>query len=319
VEDYLPETVNSIINQTYKNLEIILIDDGSPDRCGDMCEEYAVMDRRVKVIHKVNGGLSSARNIGLQVCSGEFIFCIDSDDVADIHVLGEMVKAAQNTKANLVTCGVKDFIDGEKVDFSNFVSEEKPIIYISLDACKMMFYMREISGGVLGHLIHKDLLNYLVFEENKLYEDVIPVFLCTVNANKVAHLNQDLCAYRHRVTSQSNQGFSIKEMDNIEMLQKVMNIIIHEFPELKKSCASKVLSSNLHVLSMIPMSDRSKFSKQIKVIWDNVKKYRKTVLNDKEARKKAKYGAILSYAGCFWMHWIGRCQLKYRDKIRYWN
>ena len=80
VEDYLDKCVNSIVNQTYKNLEIILVDDGSPDNCPAMCDEWAKKDKRIKVIHKQNGGLSSARNAGLDICTGDYIMFVDSDD-----------------------------------------------------------------------------------------------------------------------------------------------------------------------------------------------------------------------------------------------
>ena len=80
VETYLPTCIESIINQTYKNLEIILVDDGSPDKCGTICDEYALRDSRIRVLHKENGGLSSARNSGMKVMKGEFITFIDSDD-----------------------------------------------------------------------------------------------------------------------------------------------------------------------------------------------------------------------------------------------
>ena len=80
VEQYLDKCVNSIINQTYKNLEIILVDDGSPDNCGKMCDEYAKNDNRIVVIHKENGGLSDARNAGIEIAKGKYISFIDSDD-----------------------------------------------------------------------------------------------------------------------------------------------------------------------------------------------------------------------------------------------
>ena len=80
VEKYLDRCVDSIINQTYKNLEIILVDDGSPDNCPQMCDDYAKKDSRIKVVHKENGGLSDARNVGMEVATGEYVSFIDSDD-----------------------------------------------------------------------------------------------------------------------------------------------------------------------------------------------------------------------------------------------
>lgn len=83
VEEYLERCIDSVVNQTYKNLEIILVDDGSPDRCGDICDTWALRDTRIKVIHKKNGGLSDARNAGMSLATGEFIAFVDSDDVVE--------------------------------------------------------------------------------------------------------------------------------------------------------------------------------------------------------------------------------------------
>ena len=87
VEKYIDKCVDSIINQTYKNLEIILVDDGSPDNCGDIADKYAELDNRIKVIHKSNGGLSDARNAGLDISTGEFICFIDSDDYVEMDMI----------------------------------------------------------------------------------------------------------------------------------------------------------------------------------------------------------------------------------------
>ena len=90
VEKYLRQCVDSVINQTYKNLEIILVDDGSPDNCGKICDEYAEKDKRVKVIHQLNKGLSGARNTGTEQASGEYIAFVDSDDWLDVHMYEDL-------------------------------------------------------------------------------------------------------------------------------------------------------------------------------------------------------------------------------------
>ena len=92
VETYLHQCVDSILNQTYRNLEVILVDDGSPDGCPAICDEYAAMDNRVKVIHKKNGGLSDARNAGMAISRGEFLNFVDSDDVLPVDALENMLR-----------------------------------------------------------------------------------------------------------------------------------------------------------------------------------------------------------------------------------
>jgi len=105
-ESYLVECLESIICQTYKNLEIILIDDGSPDNCGKICDKYAQKDNRITVIHKANGGPSSARNIGLDIAKGEYIAFVDSDDYIALNMYDELINIAEKENADIVICGL---------------------------------------------------------------------------------------------------------------------------------------------------------------------------------------------------------------------
>ena len=109
VEEYLRECVDSIINQTYKNLEIILVDDGSPDKCGEICDEYARNDSRITVYHKENGGLSDARNYGIDRCNGEYITFVDSDDVLKSNFVETLMGLIEEYDADVAVSGVKNF------------------------------------------------------------------------------------------------------------------------------------------------------------------------------------------------------------------
>ena len=104
VESYLEQCISSIIKQTYKNLEIILVNDGSPDNCGKLCDIYAKKDSRIKVIHKKNGGLSDARNVALDIATGDYIGFVDSDDWININMYEVLINEAKNEDADIVEC-----------------------------------------------------------------------------------------------------------------------------------------------------------------------------------------------------------------------
>ena len=108
VEEYLNQCIESIVNQTYQNLQIILVDDGSPDRCGEMCEEWARRDKRIEVLHKKNGGLSDARNAGLAIATGDCIAFVDSDDWIEPTMYEAMLSVLAKENADLVACGIVD-------------------------------------------------------------------------------------------------------------------------------------------------------------------------------------------------------------------
>ena len=116
VEEFLDECIQSIVDQTYQNLQIILVDDGSPDRCGEMCEDWARKDKRIEVIHKKNGGLSDARNVGLAEATGEFIAFVDSDDWIEPQMYEVMMAALIAEEAELVACGIVDSYPEKEVE-----------------------------------------------------------------------------------------------------------------------------------------------------------------------------------------------------------
>lgn len=114
VEKYIDKCINSIINQTYKNLEIILVDDGSPDNCGNICDEYSKKDNRIIVIHKENGGVSSARNIGIKNAKGKWITFVDSDDWIENDYVEKLSKIGIQNKAEVVLCGYNRIYNNDK-------------------------------------------------------------------------------------------------------------------------------------------------------------------------------------------------------------
>ena len=116
VEKYLDRCVDSIINQTYKNLEIILVDDGSPDNCPQMCDDYAKKDSRIKVVHKENGGLSDARNVGMEVATGEYVSFIDSDDYISLDFYETLLETIVDNDSDIVECGVVKFYEDNSFD-----------------------------------------------------------------------------------------------------------------------------------------------------------------------------------------------------------
>ena len=118
VEPYLHKCVDSIINQDYENLEIILVDDGSPDNCPAICDEYARMDKRVKVVHKVNGGLSDARNAGLDAASGDYVFFVDSDDWIEKGTIKECTQLLNNGQTDIVITMLYNIISGTDINVS---------------------------------------------------------------------------------------------------------------------------------------------------------------------------------------------------------
>ena len=213
VEEYLEECLKSILHQTYKKLEIILIDDGSTDKSGKICDKYKKIDSRIVVIHKTNGGLSSARNYGLKIAKGEFIAFVDSDDYIDIHTYEESINCM--LKYN---CDIVEFkICGRDIDSKKKV--------IEMDKNEVMY--KHISSdyeypnvAVWNKLYKGNLIKNLRFPEGKIHEDYMFQCVALKNSVKYIFLNESLYYYRIRENSITHANFSVKDFDKLNIYKE---------------------------------------------------------------------------------------------------
>lgn len=198
VDNYLPKCVDSIINQTYQNLEIILVDDGSPDRCPEICDEYAKKDKRIKVIHKKNGGLSDARNAGLEIAKGEYISFIDSDDYINEHMYEDMLSAIENVDADLCICGYDRVNDDGKIRSS---AHFKNAVLSQNDAFEMLVQGNVYFIVAWNKLYKRIVFDKLLFRKGKIHEDEFIMHHVYGECNKIVTLEKSYYYYLVRETS----------------------------------------------------------------------------------------------------------------------
>ena len=198
VEPYLRRCLDSIVNQTYTNLEIILVDDGSPDGCPQICDEYAVKDKRIIVIHKENGGLSAARNAGLDICKGEYISFIDSDDwVSEKYI---------KTLFNISTKENADIAIGEYISTSGNILKEQNSIFIktfsSKEALFRLFSKNNTTYTIsCAKLYKRELFSSLRFPIGKYHEDEFTTYILFYNSKKIVYTSEILYYYYQRAGS----------------------------------------------------------------------------------------------------------------------
>lgn len=224
VKDYLCECVESVISQTYSDLEIILIDDGSTDGSREICDSLAKRDKRIVVFHQTNAGLSMARNKGIELSHGEYICFIDSDDVVANNFCEVLYGLLDNTDYDFSLCSVLRFIDGEEIT----VDKKEEIISVksNRDFFKMQLN-RESEFGVWNKLFRSSLFDTIKFEKNRIHEDVIfSIDLFSKCHDNVIMTNQQLHYYRQRnngIVSGINKKCS---PDFIYACEKMMNEVI---------------------------------------------------------------------------------------------
>ena len=170
VEAYLEECLDSILNQTYRQLEIILVDDGSPDRCGEICDRYASQDSRIQVIHQTNQGLSAARNAGMDIATGEYISFIDSDDYIDSHFYEKMEQGFQDyPEAPIITCLAYQNEEGYITPYTH-KNTNQPKFHSTLTFCEDCI-LGKMSVVVWNKLFRSELMKDIRFRVGRIFED----------------------------------------------------------------------------------------------------------------------------------------------------
>lgn len=248
VENYLSQCIESIIKQTYKNLEIILVDDGSPDNCGSICDEYAAKDERIHVVHKKNGGLSDARNAGMQIMSGEFLMFVDSDDWLQNDCIEILYGIQKKYMADLVIGGVQKI---EDVTGNIIWSTENatPLEYTydsNEEAMKDMF----INGcASWARLYKKSIHEGIWFPKGEINEDEAIVLKIMDRCEKIVKTNHVIYNYRFRTESITSTKWNLKKLDWYEHCKNNLKYVEKKYPSLKEVAQARYISSLIWVLN----------------------------------------------------------------------
>lgn len=227
VEDYLHRCIDSIINQTYTNLEIILVDDGSPDNCPMICDEYAEKDSRIRVVHKKNGGLSDARNAGLGIATGEYIAFVDSDDWVHKDMYKVLHDTMKKNNADIVECGILstyEYIDDKKIDNIRIQS------YSKSDSIGALI-TQEIRQTVWNKLYKREVINNILFDIGKLHEDEFWTYKILDRSNNLIRIDNKMYYYFQRENSIMSNSYSIKRLDALEARYKRYLFIKDKYPK----------------------------------------------------------------------------------------
>lgn len=270
VEDYLDRCVNSLVNQTYKNLEIILVDDGSPDSCPGICDEWSQRDSRIKVVHKENSGLSDARNAGVKVATGDIISFIDSDDWVEFDMYEKMYQRMCSDKSDIVSCGTKwVYEDGlllRDVATSNEVLE-------TYDAMKEIIVDGKLKQHVWNKLYKKDLILDIPFEKGKYHEDVFWSYQVFGRVKKVSLMDESFYNYVQREGSIMGALYSVKRLDALDAMKARCEYVKANFEELYSQALRVYISSCMYHLQLAILSKQE--GEVIKNIVDRIR-YKKT-------------------------------------------
>lgn len=261
VAPYLSRCIETILSQTYQNIEILLIDDGSTDDSPKICDEYAIIDKRIKVIHKTNGGVSSARNLGVKISNGVYIAFVDSDDTIQCDYIEIMYNNAIDYNV-LLSCCQLDVIEIDGT--SRKLDEGRIGLYSKDEILKCYFsnqFIKDQMYGPYNKLIYKSLLKTITFKPYRLGEDILFIFELLQKCDKVYIDKLRGYHYIHREGSAMTSSFSEKNLDYIFAGEEIMRISRNECPYLTPTVEAWLFEHILVTMRQICLNNKISYYK----------------------------------------------------------
>ncbi len=264
VAAYLSMCIESVLSQKYSNLEIILIDDGSTDESGKICDEYAKKDCRIKVIHQINKGAADAKNAGLRIATGTYLSFVDSDDYLELGAYDHMVRVLQENKADIIQCSYQDVYKNCRVEHLLEKTSMNQIKFLEL-------FTEDWTCALLWDKLYKrSLFEGIYFETNHKIDDEYFTYRGIMNAKKIIRDDQIVYNYRKRASSVMYSATSARQIitDRIDYLGKRRKNVIESFPELRSVYDKHYLN-----MMLILSKDKNVTKEQIKLIRTCLKEY----------------------------------------------
>ncbi len=305
VEPYLRKCLNSIVNQTYRELQIILIDDGSPDNCGKICDEYAVKDDRIVVVHKENGGLSSARNAGLEIAEGKYIGFVDSDDWIELDMYEYLFDRAEKTGAEIAVCA---FMVESKRKTSKFgYSEEQ--FFDSRKAIEELLKDKHMTSHAWNKLYIRKLFDGVRYPVGRVYEDIATTYKLYEKAKYVSVGMEIKYHYRQNSEGITLSKSVINQKDRWRALIDRYEDMVTRYPEYEEILSVSLMLAAVEIWSCI-WSVRKELDSKIKTMLDEIAAFSR--LHWKKALRSDKIGitgkmriplTLFQHGWSFWLAW----------------
>lgn len=304
VEEYLSRCVDSILAQTHSNLEVILVDDGAKDASGSICDGYAAQDPRVKVIHKKNGGLSSARNRGLEAAGGEYIAFVDSDDWIEPDAYAHLLHIMEKYDVKLV-CGGRYDVDGDTGEKTVGLCPAREEAISAEELAGRIFLWDGCDSSACDKLYHRTLLENFRYPEGKVCEDVPVTYRIVLAAERVAVSDKPFYNYFHRSGSISTAAaITEKTFHFSRHTEEIYPYIRQHYPAIENQARYLRVRSLSHILLLLEQAEkdtRKQFSAEYRHARKELEKHTGFVLKSPYFGKKEKITNLLLNLGLYRM------------------
>ena len=301
VEKLLRRCVDSILHQTYRNLEVILVDDGSPDSSGKICDEYMAADPRVLALHKTNGGQSSARNMALDRARGEYITFVDSDDWIEPDAYRQMMECMLRHDVRLVCAGRWD--DSEATGASALgLCPNREEVLSSVEVMGRIFTWDRCDSAPWDKIYHKSLFAELRFPEKMIYEDVAIIYRVVEKAERVCMLDLPFYHYCHRQGSTTTEPLSKRKFLYEAHTEKIYEDVSRKYPQIEPQVRYLRVRSLVHSVMSVDLAgkeDRRTFREQAKRSRRELRTHLRFLLKSPLFGKQERFTDILLALGLY--------------------
>lgn len=292
VEKYLNRCIDSILNQSYKNIEVILVNDGSPDKCGEICDEYLLKDNRIIVIHKANGGLSSARNSGLDIATGDYIGFVDSDDWIEPRMYETLIENAIKYNAQISVGGVIDLL----VECNKYIPTKSTfngnidVQCLNKEQAMKKFFLE--SWSAWDKIYKREVHEKIRFPEGEINEDEAIAMQILDNCEKIVYTNEVFYNYIKRSDSITTSEFSEKKLDWYRNCKKNLEFIKENYSSLNEYAEVRFCNAIMWSLRCIAIENKD-FKDSINILLSSLRDNKKELLSNNLISKKEKMWIII--------------------------
>lgn len=295
VAKHLNRCIDSILAQTCTDYEIILLNDGSTDESGAICDAYAAEHDCIRVIHQKNAGVSQARNALLAAARGDYIAFVDSDDTLEPVYLETLLGDLLNTGSDIAICTWSEVTDdGTRTELSWANREAGFQIWTTEEAMKALLYQKSIDNNLWGKLFTRDILKDVVFPAGKVYEDLAAAYQIFLKAKRVCYRPESLYLYLTNTSGISQSAFTPRRMDLIDVVDAMYRDIETRFPAYRSAARARLLRAYIHVYLQVPKGVAFRgYTSRLRA---GIRKNCRGVALDPEAKRGTRMAALIACA-----------------------
>ncbi len=308
VEKYLRRCLDSILRQTFTDYEIVLVDDGSTDQSGALCDEYAAKHACIRVIHQKNAGLAQVRNVSIAAARGEYITFVDSDDAIEPTYLEVLMRDLQETGADISICSWSEINDdGVRTEITWDHKEDGFQIWTAQQAVKLLLYQKGIDNNTWGKLYTRAVLQDVAFPAGRVYEDIATTYQILMKGKRICYRPEALYLYTSNTSGISQSAFTPRRMDLIDMAEGMYADIERRFPDYLRAARARLLRAYIHVYLQIP--DLADFKAYQNRVFTGIRKHCRAVAGDPEAKRGTRMAALLACIHPVLLRWLNRWKI----------